>query len=531
MTAEGDRALARRALRDGRTRMASFALLFALVAYANAAGYSGAYPTLKDRLAFAHSFAGNGMFRLFYGVPHDLLSVGGYSSWRIAGFFSILAGAWGLTAAVAALRGEEDAGRTELVLAGSVSRPRAYAATILAVLCGAFALWLAVLVGLLGASLPAGESAYLALATVSPAVVFVGVGALAAQLADTRRVAVELASAVLAGALILRMVADTGTGLGWLRWLTPLGWTEQMRAFTGAQPAVLALPLAAAGCLIAAAGLLAVRRDVGSGLLQAADSRAPRRRGLSSPLGLGFREERASLVIWVAGTALYGAIVGALSTTLNTTNIPAGLTQELRKLGVVAITTPAGALGFYFLFFVLACCLFACSQVAGARREEADGRLETLFAQPIPRSRWLAGRLALTLAGTAAVALSAGLSAWAGADVQGAGVPLAKLLEAGANCMPLALMFTGVGFLAFAVLPRSAGALAYGMVAVAFVWEMFGSLLGAPHWLVRATPFQHVAYVPAQPFNLAAAAVMLGVGCAGTLLALGAFARRDLAGH
>src|SRR5487761_2112707 len=111
MTAEGDRALARRALRDGRTRMASFALLFALVAYANAAGYSGAYPTLKDRLAFAHSFAGNGMFRLFYGVAHALPSGGG----------------------AAALRGEEDAGRTELVLAGSVSRPRAYAATILAV--------------------------------------------------------------------------------------------------------------------------------------------------------------------------------------------------------------------------------------------------------------------------------------------------------------------------------------------------------------------------------------------------------------
>jgi ABC-2 type transport system permease protein len=527
----GVRAIAGRALRDGRNRAASFALLFALVAYANAAGYAGAYPTLKDRLAFVHSFAGNGMFRLFYGVPHDLLTVGGYSSWRIAGFFSILSGAWGLTAVVAALRGEEEAGRTELVLAGSVARPAAYAATVLAVLAGSCALWLAVLIGLLGASLPAGESAYLALATVSPAVVFVGVGALAAQLADSRRVAVELASAALAAALILRMVADTGTGLGWMRWLTPLGWTEQMRAFTGAQPAVLALPLVTGGALIAAAGLLAVRRDIGSGLVHAADSHPPRRRGLSSPLALGLREERTSLAIWVLGTALYGAIVGALCTTLNATNIPAGLQRELRKLGVVSITTPAGALGFYFLFFVLAASLFACSQVAGARREEAEGRLETLFSEPFGRSRWLAGRLALTVGGAAAVSLTAGLTAWVGADLQGAGVPLSKLLEAAANCMPLAVMFAGLGFLAFALLPRAAGALAYGIVAVAFVWEMFGSLLGAPAWLVRATPFQHVAYVPAQPFNLAAAAVMLAVAGAGGSLALGAFARRDLAGH
>lgn len=412
-----------------------------------------------------------------------------------------------------------------------MARPAAYAATVLGVLFGACALWLAVLIGLLGASLPAGESAYLALATVSPAVVFVGVGALVSQLADTRRVAVELASGALAAALILRMVADTGSGLGWLRWLTPLGWTEQMRAFTGARPAVLALPLLAGGALIAGAGFLAVRRDVGSGLLHTPDSHPPRSRGLSSPLALGLREERMSLAFWVLGTALYGGIVGALCTTLNAGNIPAGLQRELRKLGVVSITTPSGALGFYFVFFVLAACLFACSQVLAARREEADGRLETLFAEPFGRSRWLAGRLALTLGGTAAVSLTAGLTAWIAADAQGAGVALSKLLEAAGNCMPLALMFAGLGFLGFAVLPRAAGALAYAMVAVAFVWELFGPLLGAPGWLVRATPFQHVAYVPAQPFNLAGAAVMLAVACAGALLAMTVFARRDLAGH
>jgi len=525
------RAIAGRALRDGRIRTLSFAGLFALVAYANAAGYAGAYPTLADRVAFARSFGGNGLFRLFYGVPRDLLTVGGYSSWRIAGFFSILAGAWGSTAAVGALRAEEDSGRTELVLAGPVTRPWAFGATALAVLSGAGALWLAMLLGLLASSLPVGESALLAAAAVSPGVVFAGVGALASQLASSRRVAIELSSAVLALALILRVVADTAGGLGWLRSLTPLGWTEQMHPFTGARPALLVVPLAAGAALLVLAGLLEARRDIGSGLLHGRDSHPPRRAGLGSPLALGLREERTSLTIWVLGTAVYGLIVGALSKSLNAANIPAGLRRELHKLGAASITTPAGAIGFYFVFFVLAVSLFTCSQVAAARREEAEGRLETLFAEPFGRSEWLAGRLAITLAGAAAIALAAGVAAWAGAALADAGVPLPKLLEAAGNCMPLAAMFAGVGFLAFALAPRAAAALAYGLVVAAFVWELFGSLLGAPHWLVEATPFQHVAYVPAQAFRLAPAAVMVCVALAGGALALARFARRDLAGQ
>ena len=44
---------------------------------------------------------------------------------------------------------------------------------------------------------------------------------------------------------LLRVIADTSSGLSWLRWTTPLGWAEELRPFTGIRPAVLLLPLAA----------------------------------------------------------------------------------------------------------------------------------------------------------------------------------------------------------------------------------------------------------------------------------------------
>ena len=46
----------------------------------------------------------NKAIRLFYGAPHDLLTVGGYTAWRVGGTLAIFAAAFGLLAAVRALR-------------------------------------------------------------------------------------------------------------------------------------------------------------------------------------------------------------------------------------------------------------------------------------------------------------------------------------------------------------------------------------------------------------------------------------------
>ena len=67
-------------------------------------------------------------------------------------------------------------------------------------------------------------------------------------------------------------------------------------------------------------------------------------------------------------------------------------------------------------------------------------------------------------------------------------------------------------------------------MTVAFLWQLFGSLLGAPKWLVDLTPFAHVGLVPAQPFRAAAAAVMLALAALASLSALWWFRRRDLTG-
>jgi ABC-2 type transport system permease protein len=389
-------------------RNVSFALLFGFVAYIQPVGYRHSFPTLKERLAFEHSFGANKAIRLFYGTPHDLLSVGGYSAWRVGGVLAIFAGMWGLLAAVRALRAEEEAGRQELVLAGSVPRRVAFGAAMAALGAGAGILWLAVFLGLLGGRLPAGGSAYLAVATISPVPVFAGIGALACQIAPTRRLALEIASIVLVVALLLRVVADTLSSLAWLRWVTPLGWAEELRPFAGPRPAVVVLPLLVGAVSILIAGWIAMRRDVGAALIAAHESVAPRRNLLSSPTAQALRLERGGLIGWFVGIGFFALIMGMISHTFSSASISSTLQKQLAKVGGGPITTPAGALGFYFLFFVLATSLFVASQIAAARHEESDQRLETVFALPVARERWLAGRLVLAIAGATALALAAG---------------------------------------------------------------------------------------------------------------------------
>jgi ABC-2 type transport system permease protein len=523
------RALARQAFRDARTRTITFVALFLIYAYVQPVGYRTSYPTLADRLSFAHGLGDNKALRVLYGWPRAIETVGGYSAWRVGGTLAIAAAAFGVLAAVRAMRTEEDTGRAELVLASPVGRRTVYLSALAAIGAGVFLLWLGEWLGFVAGKLPVGDSAYLALATASVAPVFVGIGAVASQLSPTRRVALEVGGAAVALSFVLRVVADT-TSAGWMRWLTPLGWAEELRPFAGARPAVLLLPAVSTAVLLVVAWRICVVRDVGTGLLPARDTADPDPRLLSSPGTQALRAERGSLVAWILGVGAFCFILGMVSKSISSSIVSESVRKEIAKLGTGSILTPTGYLSFVFIVVILVVSLFACAQVAAARHEEDEQRLETLFALPVGRVGWLRGRLVLAMAGAVVLAFSAGVLTWAGAAVVGAPVALVRMLEAAANTLPVALVFLGLAALAYALVPRASSAIAYALVTVAYLWQLVGALLGAPSWLRDLTPFAHVGFVPAQPFRGGAALVMVAIGVACALVAAGAFRRRDLLG-
>ena len=372
-------ALARQTLRDARTRTISFALLFLLGSGVQGSAYRAAYPTLQDRLQLERSFGDNRAVRLLYGVPHDLLTVGGYMSWRL-GAFAIFAGLWGMLAAVRALRAEEDAGRRELVLSGAGEPRRVFRRALAGIAMGAAIVWLALLAGILTGRAGAGA---LGLPLDRARLAAAGLRRRRRGRQPDRADAAHghgIAGAVLAVALLLRMVADTSSA-GWLRWATPLGWAEELRPFAGARPAVLLLPALATLALLLVAARIERRRDIGQGLLAAHDSAPPRLYLLSSPTALALRTQWGGLLAWLLGIGVFSAHHGRHLRQRRLGALPERPGPP-EKLGTAA-TTPSGYLGFAFQYLLLALSLFACFQLAAMREDETEQRLETLFALPV----------------------------------------------------------------------------------------------------------------------------------------------------
>jgi ABC-2 type transport system permease protein len=150
--------------------------------------------------------------------------------------------------------------------------------------------------------------------------------------------------------------------------------------------------------------------------------------------------------------------------------------------------------------------------------------------RPVGRGRWLGGRLAVGAALAALCGLVGGLAAWAGAAVEDSGVSMGRMVSAGANVVPPALLVLGIGALAQAVRPRLAAAVAYGVIAWSFLVELVGALVDADHVLLDTSIFHHMRPVPAADADLTAAVVMVGLGLAAAVVGGLVFERRDLAG-
>lgn len=184
-------------------------------------------------------------------------------------------------------------------------------------------------------------------------------------------------------------------------------------------------------------------------------------------------------------------MLGVISTAINSAGIPKSVQLQLHKLGAGSIITPKGYLSFTSIFFVLGVSVLGCTQVAAARHEESQGRLERLLALPISQPNWLAGRLALAAGAAAVISLMVGALAWAGAASQGVSLSLTQMLAAGANCLPVALLFIGITARMYALYPRAGVGVTYGLLAAAFVWQLVGGVVGAPRWLLDVSPFEH----------------------------------------
>lgn len=522
---------AKRATRSG----VMWGVLFGLLVLQDALSYHSTYPTLSSRETLERSFGHNPALNAITGEARRLDTVGGWVSWRMFGMMIILGAIWGLLTATRHIRKEEDAGRWELLLAGQTTRRHATAQALGGLAIGWLALWAVTAAFTVWAGsrpdvgFSASDSLLYATAATASAALFLAIGALTSQLGATRRQANGLAAAILAISLLVRMLADSVSGLGWLRWLSPLGWVENLHPFTGSQPLAL-LPI---GLLtVGAAGLavaLAARRDLGTALLARHETVTADTRLLDSPARLAIRLERWVALAWIAGLALLGLIFGVVArSAIGASSVNKSIEQSVARLGGHHAGAATAWIGYEFLFIATLVAVAAVGQISAMRGEEADGQLDNLLARRLNRSVWAVGRLGVGAALVIAVGLAAGIGGWIGVASRSSGVAIGAMLQAGINMMPAAVFVLGLGMLLFALVPRLAAPLLYLLVLWSFVIEIIGSSITSNRLLLDTALFSHLGPVPAASLNWTAISVLTGLGIIAALAGLAAFQRRDL---
>lgn len=498
----------------------------------SAISYVTTFPTEAGRQQLAAATSGDTGFAIVMGPTSAIDTVGGYTVYKCYVFGTAVLAIWALLAATRLLRGEEDAGRWQVMLAGSTRPARATAAMLVALGSGVGIIFVVTtLLTLLAAQNPdigfsARATVLYGLSLTIAAAVFAAVGAFTSQLGRTRRMATGLGMAVLGVTFVLRMVADSGPSTQWLLWATPFGWIELMRPFTENNvlpllPAAVTLVLLCVGAVV-----LASRRDAGDGVLAGRDVATLRPVGLRSPFGLVARLEFGVLVAWCVGIVA-GALVFGIIAKLTTQSIPQSMSDTLDKFGVQG-SFVYQYFGIVFLLEASIIALLPAGQVGAASAEETSGRLVHVLSRPPRRTVWFGGRLALCAIGIVAACVLTGLGAWAGARSQGVDVGIGPMLGAGLNIIPIALVALGIGAVVLAVAPRAAAATVYGVVAWSLVVYLVGSLVTGTRWLERTSLFNYMQLAPAQdpdPKTLAITTVIAVVLC---IVATAVFDRRDM---
>ncbi|WP_111720424.1 ABC transporter permease [Homoserinimonas sp. OAct 916] len=451
------------------------------------------FPTQADRDAYA-KVANTPAIAALTGLPYAAGTLGGILNIKLWMTVAI-----GLSFAVIFMvnrngRAEEESGRTELLRSGVLGKNAYSLANWLVFSAFAVVVGLACSAAAISQGLPADGAFVMGGSFAGVGFVFVGVAAIAGQLARTSRGANALASTVLAVSYLIRAVADvnaTDDRASWLTWLSPIGWGQQTRSYGENLWWPLLLCLAGGTLLCGIALALERRRDLGAGLLP--DRVGPRTASalVRTQVGLSLRLQRGSLIGWTVGIIVGGLFFGGVAKAMVDLLKPDNPITQAFVGGSTNVLD--GLLGFFLMANALLVAAFVLQSTDSIRAEEAAGRTEIQWSSAISRVRWAAARMVVP-----AVA-SLGLLALSGACVglaYGAAVDdpsqSGRFALASLAYWPTALLMVGLVVFCAAVIPRAAAAVTWGIYGVVVILSMFGDLFGLPDWVTKNTPFTAV---------------------------------------
>ena len=521
----GTVALTRFILRRDRVRILVWIVALVVLVALTTVGIEGLFPTQAALDQTAAATEHNAAMIAFNGAPQGLSTVGGQVAFQFGAMGMVLVALMSIFMVGRLTRGEEEAGRLEVVRSLPVG---IHANTLAAALTvAAMNLIVGVLIAavLIAQGLPAAGSVTFGVSFILVGLVFGGVALLVAQVTDSTRGVYGAAGAVLGAAYLLRAVGDIGDGT--VSWFSPIGVAQKARPFADERWWPLLLLVAVTVLLVVAAAALTVRRDLGAGLVPARPGPPSAAPWLGHPLGLAFRLQRGSLLGWGAGVMVIGIAYGWIGPTIDTFIGQNKAIAEMFSAGGGGSLTDSYFAASFRLMALIATG-FAIQSALRVRSEETSMRADLVLATPVSRWRFAASHLAVACAGSFTLLAIAGLATGVSYGLAGGGMQdVPRLFVAALVYAPAMWIMIGLVVALDGLVPRLVG-VAWAILVACVLEGFLGAVLGLPRWLSDLSPFEHVPQLPAASLTLLPLVVMSAVAAGLTLIGLTGLRRRDI---
>lgn len=519
----GTRTFVRFFLRRDRVALLCWAVGVSLMYAIQGPSLDSTYTTQAELDKAAATMGDNPAFIAMLGPDRALNTLGGQVSWQMSATGAILAGLMSMFLIGRHTRAEEETGREELVRSGVVGRYASFTAAAIVTVLANIVIGILIALGVAAGDLPMTGSIALGAGFTLSGIVFGAVALLAAQLTESTRAMYGITGAVIGIAYVLRGVGDVGNGA--LSWLSPIGWAQALRPYAGEVwwPALLAL--AAAIVVVAAATRLLGHRDVGSGILPPRPGPARADAGMQSAFGLAWRLQRGTLIGWSVGLFAVGASYGSIGTDVGDIMGDGAATDVVAQAGGALVDSFYSTTALMMALISSAYAIQAALRIHG---EESAGRVESLLATSLSRSRWLWSHTVIVLLGSVLVIGLGGFGTGLMYGVMSDDMSqVGRLLGASLAHVPATLVLAGLAIALVGLLPRFA-LVAWAALGFCVIMLMFGQALGFPGWLTGISPFDHSPMVPVADFDAPAVASIAVVAVVLFVLGLFGLRRRDV---
>lgn len=509
--------------------------LTGLMMGAQGAAYAEAYPDQHSRDVFVASLKVAPALGFMAGEIDDALTPASYSIYKSIALMTLLTSIWGLLVTTRLLRGQEEDGRLEQIIAGRTTKPAAgvqmligfsYSLVIASVIAWA-------LIAALGAMpkvhLSVGSSALLTLSVFLPGIFFASLGIITSQLAITRSRALAYGLVPLLVLFTIRGAGNSVADWNWLKQFSPFGWTDLLNSVRDPNVwwilptfifAVIAIPF----------GLfLAGKRDLGASLIRQSDFARSHFFLLGSPLQLAIRQNIGTFFWWALGTLAYTSLLAAIAKIgADALQTSPAFVQIISALGGTHDDLVIAFLGFGGLFTAMILLVMAAVCMGGIRRDEAKGYTDNLLIHPVRRSTWLAKRLSLLFVMIAVISLLSAYTIWAIATYQGVSLELSIMMQNATALLGTIVLLLGIGTVLYGLLPRLAAIGMFAVIIWAFVVDVLKSFFSLDDLIDKTSLLHYVSFAPTKTPDWTTFAWLVGIGLVLIVIGIIAFNKRDI---